>query len=107
MEALAISAANLDTIERNLNSVANELTGVITNVSTVNDQVTKVENQVNHLNNEVQNLVKEIRENGKATIIIEGLPKHNTETGVPWVLFCRGRRPRRPAVRSTENRIMV
>jgi hypothetical protein len=62
MEALAISAANLDTIERNLNSVANELTGVITNVSTVNSQVTKVENQVNHLNNEVQNLVKEIRE---------------------------------------------
>lgn len=62
MEALAISAANLDTIERNLNSVANELTGVITNVSTVNNQVTKVENQVNHLNSEVQNLVKEIRE---------------------------------------------
>mgnify|MGYP003296762101 CR=1 FL=1 len=29
MEALAISAANLDTIERNLNSVAKELTGVI------------------------------------------------------------------------------
>ena len=53
MEALAISAANLDTIERNLNSVANELTGVITNVSTVNNQVTKVEAQVNHLNNEV------------------------------------------------------
>lgn len=62
MEALAISAANLDTIERNLNSVATELTGVITNVSTVNNQVTKVEAQVNHLNNEVQNLVKEIRE---------------------------------------------
>lgn len=62
MEALAISAANLDTIERNLNSVANELTGVITNVSTVNTHVAKVENQVNNLNNEVQNLVKEIRE---------------------------------------------
>ncbi len=62
MEALAISAANLDTIERNLNSVANELTGVITNVSSVNNQVTKVEAQVNHLNNEVQNLVIEIRE---------------------------------------------
>ena len=62
MEALAISAANLDTIERNLNSVATELTGVITNVSSVNNQVTKVEAQVNHLNNEVQNLVKEIRE---------------------------------------------
>lgn len=62
MEALAISAANLDTIERNLNSVATELTGVITNVSSVNNQVTKVEAQVNNLNNEVQNLVKEIRE---------------------------------------------
>lgn len=62
MEALAISAANLDTIERNLNSVATELTGVISNVSSVNSQVTKVEEQVNNLNNEVQNLVKEIRE---------------------------------------------
>ncbi len=62
MEALAISAANLDTIERNLNSVATELTGVIVNVSEVNEQVNNVEHKVSHLNNEVQNLVKEIRE---------------------------------------------
>lgn len=62
MEALTISAANLDTIEKNLGAVANELSGVISNVSSVNNQINQVEEQVSTLNNEVQNLVKEIRE---------------------------------------------
>lgn len=62
MEALTISAANLETIERNLGAVANELSGVITNVSSVNSQVNKVEEKVATLNDEVKNLVQEIRE---------------------------------------------
>ncbi len=62
MEALTISAANLDTIEKNLGAVANELNGVINNVSTVNNQVNKVEAKVADLNDEVKGLVKEIRE---------------------------------------------
>lgn len=62
METLAISAANLDTIEQNLGAVAKELTGVISNVSTVNNQVNAVEAKVETLNDEVKNLVKEIRE---------------------------------------------
>ena len=61
-EALAISAANLDIIEKNLDAVANELSGVMTNVSSVNHQVNNVEAKVESLNDEVKNLVKEIRE---------------------------------------------
>ena len=61
-EALTISAANLDTIERNLGAVANELSGVISNVNSVNSQVNKVEERVESLNDEVKNLVKEIQE---------------------------------------------
>ena len=63
MEALTISAANLDTIEKNLGAVADELTGVITNVNSVNNEVNKVQERVSNLNNEVKGLVKEIREN--------------------------------------------
>lgn len=62
MEALTISAANLDTIEKNLGHVADTLSGVITNVNSVNSQVNKVEDQVASLNDEVKSLVKEIRE---------------------------------------------
>ena len=62
MEALTISSANLDIIEKNLGSVANELSGVISNVNSVNSQVNKVEEQVETLNNGIKNLVKEIRE---------------------------------------------
>ena len=62
MEALTITAANLDTIEKNLGAVADELTGVISNVTDVNEKVSTVENKVANLNNEVKNLVKEIRE---------------------------------------------
>ena len=62
MEALAISAANLDTIEKNLGAVATELSGVINNVNSVNGEINKVENKVNELNDEIKSLVKEIRE---------------------------------------------
>ena len=62
MEALTISAANLDAIEENLGSVAKELGGVIENVSDVNSHVNEVEHKVSGLNNEVKNLVNEIRE---------------------------------------------
>lgn len=92
MEALAISAANLDTIERNLNSVANELTGVITNVSTVNTQVTKVENQVNHLNNEVQNLVKEIRETTVITNARQAIMYNNDQIEKKYGYYDKVRR---------------
>ena len=61
-EALAISAANLDIIEKNLNAVAHELSGVVSNVSSVNAQVNNVEAKVESLNDEVKGLVKEIRE---------------------------------------------
>ena len=92
MEALAISAANLDTIERNLNSVANEVTGVITNVSTVNNQVTKVENQVNHLNNEVQNLVKEIRETTVITNARQAIMYNNDQIEKKYGYYDKVRR---------------
>ena len=62
MEALTISAANLDVIEKNLGSVAKELSGVMVNVNSVNSQVNKVEEKVASLNDEVKTLVKEIRE---------------------------------------------
>lgn len=62
MEALTISAANLDVIEKNLGAVADELTGVITNVNSVNNEVNKVQERVEDLNDEVKGLVKEIRE---------------------------------------------
>ena len=62
MEALTISAANLNTIEENLGSVAKELGGVINNVNNVNDHVHEIDSKVTGLNNEVKNLVNEIRE---------------------------------------------
>lgn len=92
MEALAISAANLDTIERNLNSVATELTGVITNVSTVNDQVTKVESKVTHLNNEVQNLVKEIRETTVITNARQAIMYNNEQIEKKYGYYDKVRR---------------
>ena len=67
MEALAISAANLDVIEKNLGSVAKELSGVINNVNSVSDQVNGIEDKVANLNNDFKNLVNEIREN---TVIV-------------------------------------
>ena len=62
MEALAISAANLDTIEKNLGNVAHELSGVINNVSSVDNKINKVEEKVANINDEIKNLIQEIRE---------------------------------------------
>ena len=79
MEALAISAANLNTIEENLGAVAKELSGVINNVSTVNDQVNKVESKVETLNDEVKSLVKEIRETTIITNARQSIMYNNSE----------------------------
>ena len=92
MEALAISAANLDTIERNLNSVAKELTGVITNVSDVNREVSKVESQVNTLNNEVKNLVKEIRETTIITNARQSIMYNNSQIEKKYGYYDKVRR---------------
>ena len=62
MEALAISAANLDAIESNLDAVARELNGVMNNVRDTSSQMSEVEQQVNSLNNSIDGLIKEIRE---------------------------------------------
>lgn len=63
MEALAISAANLNIIEDNLGAVAKELNGVLENFNHMTDHVTDVEEQVASLNNEVKSMMEEIREN--------------------------------------------
>ena len=62
MEALTISAANLNAIEENMGSVAKELGAVIENVHNVNSHVDEVESKVAGLNSEIKNLVAEIRE---------------------------------------------
>lgn len=79
MEALTISAANLNTIEKNLGAVANELSGVINNVSSVNNQVNKVEEKVATLNDEVKNLIKEIRETTIITNARQSIMYNNTQ----------------------------
>ena len=78
-EALAISAANLDTIEKNLGSVANALTGVITDVSSVNTQVNNVETKVEGINNELKNLVREVRENSILTNARQSIMYNNDQ----------------------------
>ena len=103
MEALAISAANLDTIEKNLNSVANELSGVITNVSSVNNQVTKVEEQVNNLNNEVQNLVKEIRETTIITNARQTIMYNNDQIEKKYGYYDKVRRTTESLLDAIEN----
>jgi len=63
MEALAISAANLDVIEKNMSDVAKSLGGVISNVNYVNSHVAEIENKVVGLNDEIKKLVEDIKEN--------------------------------------------
>lgn len=92
MEALTISAANLDTIERNLGAVANELSGVINNVSSVNNQVNKVEEQVSTLNDEVKNLVKEIRETTIITNARQSIMYNNAEIEKKYGYYDKVRR---------------
>lgn len=92
MEALAISAANLETIERNLGAVAQELTGVITNVNDVNNQMTKVENKVESLNDEVKNLVKEIRETTIITNARQNIMYNNAQIEKKYGYYDKVRR---------------
>ena len=91
-EALAISAANLDVIEKNLGSVATELSGVINNVNDVNNQVTNVENKVDGLNNEVKNLIKEIRETTIITNAKQNIMFNNDQIDKKYGYFDKVRR---------------
>ena len=79
MEALTISAANLNTIENNLGEVAKELNGVISNVNYMNDQVSGMENKVESLNSEIQNMMQEIRENTILTNARQNIMYNNQE----------------------------
>lgn len=92
MEALAISAANLETIEKNLGAVAKELTGVITNVNDVNNQMTKVEDKVESLNDEVKNLVKEIRETTIITNARQSIMYNNAQIEKKYGYYDKVRR---------------
>lgn len=103
MEALTISAANLDTIERNLGAVANELSGVINNVSSVNNQVNKVEEQVATLNDEVKNLVKEIRETTIITNARQSIMYNNAEIEKKYGYYDTVRRTTEALIDSIEN----
>ena len=103
MEALAISAANLDTIEKNLSSVARELTGVITNVSDVNNQVSKVESQVNTLNNEVQNLVIDIRDTTIVTNARQNIMYNNSQIDKKFGYYDKVRQTTESLIDAVEN----
>ncbi len=103
METLAISAANLDTIEKNLNMVANELTGVMTNVRGVNAQVNKVESKVEDLNNEVKNLVKEIRETTIITNARQSIMYNNDQIEKKYGYYDNVRRTTESLMDAIEN----
>ncbi len=103
MEPLAISAANLDTIEQNLGAVAKELSGVITNVSTVNNQVNKVESKVESLNDEVKNLVKEIRETTIITNARQAIMYNNTQIEKKYGYYDKVRRTTESLLDAIEN----
>ena len=79
MEALAISAANLNIIENNLGEVAKELNGVVSNVNYMNNHVSEVESKVQSLNNEIQNMMQEIRENTIITNARQTIMYNNQE----------------------------
>lgn len=103
MEALTISAANLDIIERNLGAVAKELTGVITNVNDVNNQVNKVEEKVAILNDEVKNLVKEIKETTIITNARQNIMYNNDQIEKKYGYYDRVRRTTESLIDAIEN----
>ena len=103
MEALAISAANLNTIEENLGAVAKELSGVINNVSTVNDQVNKVESKVETLNDEVKSLVREIRETTIITNARQSIMYNNSEIEKKYGYYDKVRRTTESLLDAIEN----
>ena len=61
MSTLAISAANLSTLENNLAVLANNIGTVSQNVNTVNGQINNVQGQVNTVKNDVKSLEEEIK----------------------------------------------
>lgn len=61
MSTLAISAANLATLENNLQVLANNIGTVSKNVNTVNGHINEVEGQVNTVKNDVKSLEEEIK----------------------------------------------
>ena len=79
MEALAISAANLDIIENNLGEVAKELNGIVSNVNYMNNHVSEVETKVQSLNNDIQKMMQEIRENTIITNARQTIMYNNQE----------------------------
>lgn len=78
MEALAISAANLDAISDNIGAVAENLNGVISNVTDVSNHVEEVDNKVSTLNNKVKDLITEIQENTTITNARQSIMYNNT-----------------------------
>lgn len=103
MEALTISAANLDTIEKNLGAVANELVGVISNVSNVNNQVNKVEEKVADLNNDVKNLMQEIRETTIITNARQSIMYNNEQIEKRYGYYDQVRRTTESLIDAIEN----
>ncbi len=103
MDALAISAANLDTIEKNLGAVADELTGVISNVTDVNEKVSTVENKVANLNTEVKNLVKEIRETTIITNARQSIMYNTNQIEKKYGYFDQVRRTTESLLDAVEN----
>jgi len=61
MSTLAISAANLSTLENNLAVLANNIGTVSQNVNTVNGQINNVQGQVDTVKNDVKSLEEEIK----------------------------------------------
>lgn len=103
MEALTISAANLDTIEKNLGAVANELTGVISNVSSVNSQVNKMEAKVESLNDDVKNLMKEIRETTIITNARQSIMYNNEQIAKKYGYYDNVRRTTESLIDAIQN----
>lgn len=92
MEALAISAANLNIIEDNLGAVAKELNGVVSNVNYMNNHVAEVETKVEELNSEIQNMMHEIRENTIITNARQTIMYNNQEIEKKFGYFDNVRR---------------
>ena len=61
MSTLAISAANLSTLENNLEVLANNIGTVSQNVNTVNGHINDVQGQVDTVKNDVKSLEEEIK----------------------------------------------
>lgn len=61
MSTLAISAANLSTLENNLQVLANNIGSVSQNVNSINGHINDVEGQVNTVKDDVKNLEEEIK----------------------------------------------